>query len=100
MSGALVRADSAVKFRVIGDPGKQAPHANSMDRAREAMAPRPGWSPEGSLGEDRRREAACFSVRDSPEIPLTPRAGWWRPANACGCAGSSPPARSALQAVP
>ena len=29
---SIVRGDSAVEFRVIGDPGKQAPHANSMDR--------------------------------------------------------------------
>ena len=57
------------------------------------MAPRPGGSPEGSLCEDRRRETACCSVRDSPEIPLTPRAERWRLANACGCGGSSPPAR-------
>jgi len=28
---ALVRGDSAVEFRVIGDPVKQAPHANLMD---------------------------------------------------------------------
>ena len=27
----LVRGDSAVEFRVIGDPVKQAPHANLMD---------------------------------------------------------------------
>ena len=65
--------------------------------AREAMAPRLGWSPEGILCEDRRRETACCSVRDSPETPLTPRAEWWRLANACGCVGSSPPARSALR---
>jgi hypothetical protein len=31
-SGALVRRISVVDFRVIGDAGKQAPHANSMDR--------------------------------------------------------------------
>jgi arylsulfatase A-like enzyme len=30
--GALVQAVLGVEFRVIGDPGKQALHANSMDR--------------------------------------------------------------------
>ena len=70
-----------VEFRVISDRGKQGPHANSMDRAREAMAPRPGWSPEGSLCEDRRRETACCSVRDTPEIPRSrgaPDGGDWQ----------------------
>ena len=67
-----------VEFRVISDRGKPGPHANSMDRAREAMALRPGWSLEGSLCEDRRRETACCSVRDTPEIPLTPHAGDWQ----------------------
>ena len=47
---ALVQGDSAVAFRVIGAPGKQVPHANSMDRRTGAMAPRPGWSPEGCAG--------------------------------------------------
>ncbi len=30
-SRTLVQGDSAVKFRVIGAPGEQASHANSMD---------------------------------------------------------------------
>ena len=43
---ALVRGDSAVEFRVIGDPGKQAPHANSMDRRSGGNGSTPRMEPE------------------------------------------------------
>ena len=36
--GAPVQGDSTLAFRVIGVPGKQVPHANSMDRRTGARA--------------------------------------------------------------
>jgi hypothetical protein len=44
--------------------------------ALEVLAPRPKWKLEESLRKDRRRETAYGSMRDSPEIPLRPHAGW------------------------
>ena len=37
--------DSAVEFRVIGDPGKQAPYANSMDRRTRSNGSTPRMEP-------------------------------------------------------
>ena len=45
-SGALVRGDSVVEFRVISDPGKQGPHANSMDRRTGGNGSMPRMEPE------------------------------------------------------
>jgi len=44
----MVRRISVVEFRVIGDAGKQALHANSMDRRREGNG--------SALGMEGRRE--------------------------------------------
>ena len=66
--GALVQADSADEFQVIGAPGKQALHANSIDRRmgsnsstlRMEPGKKPGRLPAEGDGER--------SVTDSPRM--------------------------------
>ena len=71
-SGEIRRSDSGGLVRL--ETGLHAP-AQRID-ALEVSAPRPEWRLEESLRKDRRRETAYGPMRDSPEIPLRPHAGW------------------------